>query len=63
MARLAEIYRRSGRAAAKVTYRTVALPNGLVDVVFTIDEGDKTGVKEIKFIGNNVYRPQPNSSA
>lgn len=55
VARLTEIYRRSGRAAAKVSYRTVDLPNGRIDVVFTIVEGDKTGVKEIKFVGNNVY--------
>lgn len=55
VARLSEIYRRSGRAAAKISYRTVALENGRVDVVFTIAEGDKTGVKEIKFVGNEVY--------
>lgn len=55
VARLTEVYRRSGRAAAKVSYRTVDLPNGRVDLVFTIVEGDKTGVKEIRFIGNNVY--------
>jgi outer membrane protein insertion porin family len=55
VARINEIYRRAGRAAAKVSYRTVELPNGRVDVVFTIAEGDKTGVKEIKFVGNNVY--------
>lgn len=55
VARLAEVYRRSGRAAAKVSYRTVDLPNGRVDLVFTIVEGDKTGVKEIRFIGNEVY--------
>jgi outer membrane protein insertion porin family len=53
--RLSEVYRRSGRAAAKVSYRTVELPNGRVDLVFTIVEGDKTGVKEIRFIGNEVY--------
>ncbi len=53
--RLSEIYRRSGRAAAKVSYRTVPLDNGRVDVVYTIAEGDKTGVKEIRFVGNNVY--------
>jgi len=54
-ARITEIYRRSGRAAAKVSYRTVELPNGRIDVVFTIVEGDKTGVKEIKFVGNEVF--------
>jgi outer membrane protein insertion porin family len=55
VARMQEMYRRAGRAAAKVTYRTVELPNGKIDVVFTVVEGDKTGVKEIRFVGNNVY--------
>ncbi|WP_363349278.1 outer membrane protein assembly factor BamA [Methylocystis echinoides] len=55
VARLTEIYRRAGRAAAKVSYRTVELPNGRIDVVFAVAEGDKTGVKEIRFVGNNVY--------
>lgn len=40
---------------AKITYRTVQLPNSKIDVVFTVEEGSKTGIKEIKFIGNNVY--------
>jgi outer membrane protein insertion porin family len=53
--RILEIYRRSGRAAASVKYRIVDLPNGRIDVVFTIDEGGKTGVKEIRFIGNEIY--------
>ena len=53
--RIREVYRRAGRAAAQVSYRLVDLPNGKVDVVFTIIEGDKTGVKEIRFTGNNVY--------
>lgn len=52
---LTEIYKRNGRAAAKITYRTVQLPNSKIDVVFTVEEGSKTGIKEIKFIGNNVY--------
>lgn len=55
IARLLEIYKRSGRAGAKITFRTVDLPNGRIDVVFTVDEGEKTGVKEIKFVGNAVY--------
>ena len=53
--RIKDAYRRAGRAASKVTARTVDLPNGRLDVVFTIDEGDKTGVKTINFAGNQVY--------
>ncbi len=53
--RIKDVYRRSGRAAASVTSRTVDLPNGTVDVVFAVDEGDKTGVKEIVFVGNRAY--------
>ena len=51
--RILEIYRRSGRGLAQVTPRLVDLPNGTVDVVYTINEGDKTGVKEIRFVGNS----------
>ena len=51
--RLKEAYRKVGHDVAKVSYRLVNLPNGRVDLVFTIDEGDKTGVKEIRFAGNN----------
>ena len=53
--RIQDIYRRSGNGNAKVTSRTVDLPNGRLDVVFTIDEGSKTGVKSIDFVGNNAY--------
>lgn len=53
--RILELYRRSGRGLANVTPRVVDLPNGRIDVVFTVVEGDKTGVKEINFVGNNVY--------
>jgi outer membrane protein insertion porin family len=53
--RIKDIYRRAGQAAATVTARTVDLPNGRLDVVFTIDEGKKTGVKAINFVGNHVY--------
>jgi outer membrane protein insertion porin family len=51
--RILEVYRRSGRGLAQVTPRLVDLPNGTVDVVYTIVEGDKTGVKEIRFVGNS----------
>ncbi|WP_262030954.1 outer membrane protein assembly factor BamA [Microvirga sp. Mcv34] len=51
--RILEVYRRSGRGLAQVTPRLVDLPNGTVDVVYTINEGDKTGVTDIRFVGNN----------
>jgi outer membrane protein insertion porin family len=50
-----EIYQRSGRGNAQVAARTVQLENGRVDVVFTVVEGDKTGVKAIEFVGNKVF--------
>ena len=53
--RILDVYRRQGRGNAKVTARTVDLPNGKLDVVFTIDEGDKTGVRSIDFVGNKAY--------
>lgn len=53
--RVLDIYRRSGRSAATVTTRVVDVPNGRVDVIFTISEGDKTGVKTINFVGNHVF--------
>ena len=53
--RIKEVYRRAGRGTAKVSYRTVDLPNGRIDVIYTIDEGDKTGIVAINFVGNQAY--------
>ncbi|MFZ4530261.1 MAG: outer membrane protein assembly factor BamA [Alsobacter sp.] len=53
--RLKEIYSRSGRSLATVSARSVTLDNGRIDVVFTINEGDKTGIKAIEFVGNEAY--------
>ena len=55
VAKIRDIYSRIGRSAAKVTSRIVDLPNGRVDVVFTVDEGSKTGVVEINFVGNEAF--------
>jgi outer membrane protein insertion porin family len=52
--RIKDFYRRIGRGNAAVSYRLVQLPNGRVDVVFTVDEGDKTGIVAINFAGNNA---------
>src|SRR3982075_2099908 len=53
--RIADIYRRSGRYDVRVTPEFIEQPNNRVDLVFTIVEGSKTGVKSVDFIGNNTY--------
>ena len=53
--RIAEIYRRSGRYDVRVTPEIIEQPNNRVDLVFTIEEGAKTSVKSIEFIGNNAF--------
>lgn len=53
--RLKEVYRRAGYGSATISGRIQPLPNGRSDVVFTIVESGKTGIKEINFSGNGVY--------
>jgi len=53
--RIAEIYRRSGRYDVRVNPEIIEQPNNRVDLIFTITEGSKTGVKSVEFIGNNSY--------
>lgn len=53
--RIAEIYRRSGRYDVRVTPEVIEQPNNRVDLVFTVEEGAKTGVRSIEFIGNNAF--------
>ena len=53
--RIIETYRRNGRYNVRVVPKIIELPNNRVDLVFEITEGKKTGVKAIRFIGNNNY--------
>jgi len=53
--RIAEIYRHAGRYDVHVTPEIIEQPNNRVDLVFTINEGGKTGVKSIEFVGNQAY--------
>ena len=53
--RIAEIYRRSGRYDVRVNPEIIEQPNNRVDLIFTITEGGKTGVKSVEFIGNSAY--------
>ncbi len=53
--RLMEVYRRSGRFAARIDPQIIARPQNRVDLIFQIDEGAATGVSRINFIGNKVF--------
>src|SRR2546423_8628209 len=53
--RIAEIYRRSGRYDVRVNPEIIEQPNNRVDLVFTVTEGQKTGIRSIEFIGNQFY--------
>ena len=53
--RIIEIYHRSGRFDVSVDPKIIELPNNRVDLVFEIKEGDKTGVKDIRFVGTHAY--------
>ena len=53
--RIIELYRRSGRFAAVVEPKLVKLEQNRVDLIFEITEGERTGIRNIKFIGNTHY--------
>jgi outer membrane protein insertion porin family len=53
--RIIEIYQRNGRFDVKVVPKIIERPNNRVDLVFEIDEGEKTGIKQIVFVGNKAY--------
>ena len=55
VARIVEIYRRSGRFAATVEAKIIQLQQNRVDLVFEIDEGPETEIKRINFIGNRRF--------
>ena len=55
--RIIEIYRRSGRFDVSVDPKIIELPNNRVNLVFEIREGDKTGVKDIRFVGAKAFSP------
>ncbi|MEE2970039.1 MAG: outer membrane protein assembly factor BamA [Pseudomonadota bacterium] len=51
--RIIQIYRRSGRFAAKIEPKVIQLPQNRVDLVYEINEGELTEIKKIAFIGNS----------
>ena len=53
--RILELYRRSGRFAARVEPKIIQLEQNRVDLVFEIEEGDRTTVERINFVGNQKF--------
>ena len=53
--RIVEIYRHSGRYDVTVVPQIIEQPNNRVDLIFDINEGKKTGISSIEFIGNKTY--------
>jgi len=53
--RLTEIFHRSGRFDVRVEPKIIELPNQRVDLVFEVQEGGRTGIKSIVFVGNRAY--------
>ncbi|WP_321336458.1 outer membrane protein assembly factor BamA [Breoghania sp.] len=53
--RILEAYRRSGRFRATVEPKIIDRSSNRSDLVFEINEGDKTGVERITFIGNKSF--------
>ena len=53
--RIVELYRRSGRISATVSPKIIELPQRRVDVVFEINEGPKSGILRVNFLGNKQF--------
>jgi outer membrane protein insertion porin family len=58
-ARIADIYRKSGRYAVQVTPKVIELPENRVNLIYEIAEGNKTPILKLFFAGNRQY---PDSS-
>ncbi|PSJ60107.1 outer membrane protein assembly factor BamA [Kumtagia ephedrae] len=50
-----DAYRRIGRDDATVTPQVIDLGDNRVNVVYTVQEGDRTKIAAINFVGNNAF--------
>ena len=55
VARIIELYKRQGRFAATVEPQSVQLAQNRVDIVFEIEEGPKSKIRQINIIGNEAF--------
>ncbi len=50
-----DAYAAIGRSDATVTTQTYPLGNGRVNLAFVVDEGDRTKISQINFVGNEAF--------
>lgn len=50
-----DAYAAIGRSDAQVTTQTYPLGNGRINLAFVVDEGDRTKISQINFVGNQAY--------
>jgi len=48
-------YARVGRRDAQVSYEVIPLENNRVNVIYRVNEGDKTEIARIDFVGNDTF--------
>lgn len=53
--RLLEVYKRNGRFGASIVPKIIEKDQNRVDVVFEINEGEKTTIQKINIIGNKAF--------
>ena len=53
--RIIDVYHRNGRFDVTVVPQIIERPNNRVDLIFVVNEGEKTGVKAVNFVGNKSY--------
>ena len=53
--RIREAYSAIGRSDVEITTQTVQVAPGRVNLAFVINEGDRTKIKSINFVGNHAY--------
>ena len=55
VSRMIELYRRSGRFAASIDPKVIQLEQNRVNLVFEINEGPKSKVRQLNILGNRVF--------
>ena len=53
--RILNLYQKSGRFSASVVPKVIQLSQNRINIVYEIDEGKKSKINRISFVGNDVY--------